>query len=74
MNIKALGFPLAAAALLVLAGCSTPTVVTLQNGTQYLTKDMPKTKTKDGFYEFEDISGAKIKVNAKDVATVREED
>jgi hypothetical protein len=74
MNIKSLGLPLAAVALLVLAGCSTPTVVTLHNGTQYLTKDMPKTKTKDGFYEFEDISGTKVKVNAKDVATVREED
>ena len=64
MDIKTLGLPLAAAALLMLAGCSTPTVVTLHNGTQYLTKDMPKTKTRDGFFEFEDISGAKVKVRA----------
>lgn len=74
MNIKTLGFPLAIAAFLALTGCSTATVVTLQNGTQYLTKDMPKTKTKDGFYEFEDISGATVKVRADEVATVREED
>jgi hypothetical protein len=74
MNIKTLGLPLAVAAFLVLAGCSTPTVVTLQNGTQYLTKDMPNTKTEDGFFEFEDISGAKVKVRADDVATVRKED
>ena len=74
MNIKTLGFPLAVAAFLTLAGCSTPTVVTLQNGTQYLTKDMPKTKNKDGFYEFEDIYGATVKVRADEVATVREED
>jgi hypothetical protein len=74
MKIKSLGIPFAIAAALALAGCSTPTVVTLQNGTQYLTKDMPKTKTKDGFYEFEDISGAKVKVRADEVATVREED
>ena len=74
MNIKTLGFPLVAAALLMLAGCSTPTVVTLQNGTQYLTKDMPKTKTKDGFFEFEDISGAKVKVRADEVTTIRKED
>ncbi|MCP2021280.1 UNVERIFIED_ORG: hypothetical protein J2Y76_002195 [Pseudomonas reinekei] len=74
MDIKTLGLPLAAAALLMLAGCSTPTVVTLQNGTQYLTKDMPKTRTQDGFFEFEDISGAKVKVRADDVATIREED
>jgi hypothetical protein len=74
MDIKTLGLPLAAAALLMLAGCSTPTVVTLQNGTQYLTKDMPETKTKDGFFEFEDISGAKVKVKADEVATIRRED
>ncbi|MBD9586021.1 YgdI/YgdR family lipoprotein [Pseudomonas sp. PDM03] len=74
MNIKTLGLPLVAAALLALAGCSTPTVVTLQNGTQYLTKDMPKANNKEGFYEFEDISGAKVKVKVNDVATVRKED
>ncbi|MHC8354186.1 YgdI/YgdR family lipoprotein [Pseudomonas sp. LB3P81] len=74
MNIKTLGLPLAVAALLALAGCSTPTVVTLQNGTQYLTKDMPKANTKEGFYEFEDISGTKVKVKVDDVATVRKED
>jgi uncharacterized lipoprotein YajG len=74
MDIKTLGLPLAVAALLMLAGCSTPTVVTLQNGTQYLTKDMPKTRTSDGFFEFEDISGAKVKVRADEVATIREED
>lgn len=74
MSMKNLGLPLVALTFLVLAGCATQTVVTLQNGTQYLTKDMPKTKSKDGFYEFEDISGAKVKVNANDVATVRKED
>ncbi|MDP9688170.1 UNVERIFIED_ORG: outer membrane protein assembly factor BamE (lipoprotein component of BamABCDE complex) [Pseudomonas mohnii] len=74
MNIQTLAFPIAVAAFIALAGCSTPTVVTLQNGTQYLTKDMPKTKTKDGFFEFEDISGAKVKVKADDVATIRQED
>ena len=74
MNIKTLGIPLAVATLLTLAGCASPTVVTLQNGTQYLTKDMPKTETEDGFYEFEDISGAKVKVRADEVATVRKED
>ena len=74
MDIKTLGLPLAIAALLTLAGCSTPTVVTLQNGTQYLTKDMPKTKTRDGFFEFEDISGATVRVKADDVATIRTED
>ena len=48
-------------------------MVTLQNGTQYLTRDQPKTKTADGFYEFQDISGKTIRVKADDVATVRKE-
>ncbi|KQN48640.1 hypothetical protein ASE98_04440 [Pseudomonas sp. Leaf48] len=74
MNIKTLGWPLALTALLVLAGCATPTVVTLQNGTQYLTKDMPDTRTEDGFFEFEDISGAKVRVRSDEVATIRVED
>jgi len=74
MNIRFLGLPLVAVAILALAGCSSPTVVTLQNGTQYLTKDTPNTRTKDGFYEFEDISGKKVRVRADDVATIRKED
>ena len=74
MNIKTLSLPLVTAALLALTGCSTPTVVTLQNGTQYLTTDMPDFKSKDGFYEFEDISGKTVRVNAKEVATIRPEE
>ncbi|MGY2439591.1 YgdI/YgdR family lipoprotein [Pseudomonas sp. SDO52101_S400] len=74
MNFKTVCLPLATVALLAMAGCSTPTVVTLQNGTQYLTQDMPKTKSEDGFYEFRDISGAKIRVKSDEVATVRKED
>ncbi|KPY25276.1 YgdI/YgdR family lipoprotein [Pseudomonas syringae] len=74
MNIKSLAFPLLASAVVLLAGCSTPSVVTLQNGTQYVTKDMPKTKTLDGFYEFEDISGKTVRIKADDVATVKPEE
>ncbi len=74
MKINAIVLPLVIVAMLGLAGCSTPSVVTLQNGTQYLTKDMPKTKTKDGFYEFEDIAGKRIKVRADEVGTIRKAD
>ena len=74
MNIKAIGLPLVMAALLGLAGCASPSVVTLQNGTQYLTKDMPKTKNQDGFYEFVDIAGKHIKVKADDLATIKTDD
>lgn len=74
MNIRYLLVPAALACCTLLSGCSTSTVVTLQNGTQYITKDVPKTKSQDGFYEFKDISGKTIKVRADDVATVKKED
>ncbi|KPX17153.1 YgdI/YgdR family lipoprotein [Pseudomonas syringae group genomosp. 3] len=74
MNIKSLAFPILASAFVLLAGCSTPSVVTLQNGTQYITKDMPKTKSRDGFYEFEDLSGKTIRIKADEVATVKPEE
>lgn len=74
MNIKWLGLPVAFTCCVMLAGCSTATVVTLQNGTQYVTKDVPKTKSADGFYEFQDISGKTIRVRADEVATVKKED
>jgi len=73
MSMKNLGLPLVMFAALVLAGCSTQTVVTLQNGTQYLTKDVPNAKTSDGFYEFVDIAGKHVRVKASDVATVIKE-
>ncbi|MGF6093982.1 YgdI/YgdR family lipoprotein [Pseudomonas nabeulensis] len=73
MNMKNLGLPLVALTFLVLSGCATQTVVTLQNGTQYLTKDLPKTDSADGFYEFTDIAGKRVRVKAADVATVIKE-
>lgn len=73
MKLQSLGLgALGVCALLV--GCSTATVVTLQDGTEYITKDYPKTRTQDGFYEFEDLSGRHVKVRPEDVATVKEED
>jgi major membrane immunogen (membrane-anchored lipoprotein) len=59
---------------ILLSGCSTSTVVTLQDGTEYITQDKPNTKTADGFYEFEDVSGRHIRVRADDVATIKAED
>ena len=60
--------------LLGLMACSTETVVTLQDGTQYITEDRPNTKTADGFYEFTDVAGRHVRVKAADVATIKAED
>lgn len=71
MKINVIRLPLVMMVVLGLAGCATPSLVTLQNGTQYLTKDRPTTTNKDGFYEFVDIAGKHIKVRAEDVSTIR---
>lgn len=65
---------LLALTLLGLTACSTETVVTLQDGTQYITEDRPNTKTVDGFYEFTDVAGRHVRVKAADVATIKAED
>jgi len=74
MKINVIAVPLVMVAMLGLAGCASPSVVTLQNGTQYLTKDLPKPQTKDGFYEFVDIAGKHIRIKADDVATIKTDD
>lgn len=74
MKINVIAVPLVMVAMLGLVGCASPSVVTLQNGTQYLTKDLPKTKTNDGFYEFVDIAGKHIRIKADDVATIKTDD
>lgn len=65
---------LLALTLLGLTACSTETVVTLQDGTQYITEDRPNTKTADGFYEFTNVAGRHVRVKAADVATIKAED
>lgn len=65
---------LLALTLLGLTACSTETVVTLQDGTQYITEDRPNTKTADGFYEFTDVAGRHVRVKAADVATIKAAD
>jgi len=65
---------LLALTLLGLTACSTETVVTLQDGTQYITEDRPNTKTADGFYEFTDVAGRHVRVKAADVATIKSEE
>lgn len=71
MKLTPFRLPLALIVVLGLAGCATPSLVTLQNGTQYLTQDRPSTTNRDGFYEFVDIAGKHIKVRAEDVTTIK---
>jgi major membrane immunogen (membrane-anchored lipoprotein) len=63
---------LLAASLLTLAGCSTPSVITLNDGTQIQTMDVPDFDEGSGFYEFEQLDGKHTRVNKDQVITVKE--
>ncbi|TBU93396.1 YgdI/YgdR family lipoprotein [Phytopseudomonas dryadis] len=58
--------------LVALAGCSTPSVITLNDGREIQTVDRPDFDDETGFYEFEQLDGKRTKVNKDQVRTVKE--
>ena len=60
-----------AASFLALAACSSPSAITLKDGTELQTKDTPKYDKKSGFYEFEQLDGKPNKINKDDVHTIK---
>ncbi len=58
--------------LTVLAGCSNPSVITLNDGREIQTLDHPDYDDEAGFYEFESIDGKPGRVNKDQVRTVKE--
>ena len=56
----------------VLAGCSTPSVITLNDGREIQTVDKPKFDEESGFYEFEQLDGKRATINKDQVQTVKE--
>ncbi|MCO8160852.1 YgdI/YgdR family lipoprotein [Pseudomonas sp. 21LCFQ010] len=63
---------LLALGLASLAGCSSPTVITLNDGREIQTVDTPKYDEDAGFYEFEQLDGKKTRVNKDQVRTVKD--
>ncbi|SDF67840.1 YgdI/YgdR family lipoprotein [Pseudomonas seleniipraecipitans] len=63
---------LLALGLVTLAGCSTPSVITLNDGREIQTVDRPDFDDDTGFYEFEQLDGKRTKVNKDQVRTVKE--
>ncbi|TBV00042.1 YgdI/YgdR family lipoprotein [Stutzerimonas kirkiae] len=57
---------------LALAGCSTPSVITLDDGREIQTLDRPDYDEDSGFYEYQLIDGSSGKVNKDRVRTVRD--
>lgn len=55
-----------------LVGCSTPSVITLNDGSQVQTVDTPEFDEDSGFYEFEQLDGKPARINKDQVITVKE--
>ena len=58
--------------LAALVGCSTPSVITLNDGREIQTVDKPKYDEESGFYEFEQLDGKRATINKDQVQTVKE--
>ncbi|UFH50658.1 YgdI/YgdR family lipoprotein [Pseudomonas sp. KNUC1026] len=63
---------LLAVGLAALAGCSTPNVITLNDGREIQTVDTPKYDDDTGFYEFKQLDGKVTRLNKDQVRTVKE--
>lgn len=72
MKLKALAALFLVGSLGVLAGCSTPSVITLKDGRQIQTTDRPKLDADAGFYKFEQLDGRQTTINKDEVLTIKE--
>ncbi len=72
MKVKAIVALLLAGSLGLLAGCATPSVITLKDGRQIQTTDTPKLDADAGFYKFKQLDGKETTINKDDVLTIKE--
>lgn len=72
MTHRTLATFMLAAGLATLAGCASPTVITLNDGREIQAVDSPKYDEKSGFYEFEQLDGKETRINKDQVRTVKE--
>ncbi|EJM24239.1 Bacterial hypothetical protein (DUF903) [Pseudomonas sp. GM21] len=61
-----------AVGLATLAGCASPTVITLNDGREIQAIDSPTYDEQSGFYEFEQLDGKETRINKDQVRTVKE--
>ena len=72
MNQRIIPALLMTIGLAVLAGCSSPSVITLNDGREIQTVDKPKFDEESGFYEFEQLDGKQTRINKDQVRTVKD--
>ncbi|MER2299596.1 MULTISPECIES: YgdI/YgdR family lipoprotein [Pseudomonas] len=56
--------------LATLAGCSTPSVITLNDGREIQAVDTPQFEKDTGFYEFKQLDGKRTRINRDQVRTI----
>lgn len=59
-------------AFCVLAGCSTPSSIVLNDGRELQTLDTPEYDAKSGFYEFKQLDGKFQRINKDQVRTIKD--
>lgn len=72
MNQRTLPALMLALGLATLAGCSSPTVITLNDGREIQAVDTPQYDEDSGFYEFKQLDGKETRINKDQVRTVKE--
>ncbi|KAF1030473.1 MAG: putative lipoprotein YgdR [Pseudomonas sp.] len=72
MTQRTLAALMLAAGLAALAGCSSPSVITLNDGREIQSVDTPKFDKTSGFYEFEQLDGKRTRINKDQVRTVKD--
>jgi len=72
MNNRITAALLMALGLTALAGCASPSVITLNDGREIQTMDEPEFDEETGFYEFEQLDGKRAKVNKDQVRSLKE--
>jgi len=58
--------------LVLLAGCSTPSLIVLNDGREIQTLDAPEYDSKSGFYEFKQPDGKLQRLNKDQVRTIKD--
>jgi hypothetical protein len=72
MTQRTLATFMLAVGLATLAGCASPSVITLNDGREIQAIDSPTYDEKSGFYEFEQLDGKETRINKDQVRTVKE--
>ncbi len=54
----------------ILTGCSTPSLITLNDGREIQAVDAPKFDRDSGFYEFQQLDGKRTRINKDQVRTI----